>query len=66
MINQFFDNLTPENQGNILIISGALLVLNAFGIITFNIVLAAIGLAMIWYGCTRASYIQRLKDWMKR
>lgn len=67
MIEEFFNRFSKQNQGNILIGSGLLLLLHALDIIrglSLMIVLAAC--AIIWYGVVRAGYDVRLQEWIQK
>jgi len=66
MFIQFFENLSPINQGNLLIISGVILLLNSLGIVSLNIIIAVIAVYMIWVGCVKADYINQIKQLIKK
>lgn len=60
MIDKFFSSLSEQNQGNLLIITGVILLLNSLGLASTNIIIAVIALVMIWLGCDKAHYTQAI------
>ncbi len=63
MLTRWFHNLSPLAQGNIILLIGALLLLNAFHlVIGLNIIIILAAMCLIWIGFVQAGYLQWIKN----